>query len=209
MKKVIISVILLLLLCSCTENQSETSQKSENTGEQSASFSSEVPKRDEIKTNLSSVSLPLSAGEWGICAKYVISQRQYADIPVRITSFERGEKAENLVKKLMSENKGNPYRELPEDFEWVVAYYEISLDSFPVDEGGADASLSAMIISENGEMPEYSSKILGTVANTFYDKNYAFEGILKGVIVYQMPKNDKEYLLAVGEYEETQAFFRE
>ncbi|MDD6490011.1 MAG: hypothetical protein PUG48_09415 [Clostridia bacterium] len=227
MKKIISAVLfvfVLLSLTACADNSKNNSDggseepttessvseivsgtQSENSDDTSSAESSE----EQIRTISSSLSSPLGLNSWGIVAKYNTKEHNYINVPIRITAVEHGQKATDIVKKFMSESSSYNYTEPGQDAEWVVAEYEISLDGFPVDEGGADSSITSSVTAENGGYFEYGDKKWSTTTVNITDGQYYFEGTVKGQIAYQMLKNRTDYVITLGEYDETQAFFKE
>lgn len=189
-----------------SDTQSENSDKasSENSSVQSTESSDE-----KIRTISSSLSSPLGLNSWGSAAKYNTKEQNYINVPVRITAIEHGQKATDTVKKFMSESPSYNYTEPGQDAEWVVADYEISLDGFPVDEGGADSTVTSFITAENGGYFEYGDKQWSTTTINITDGKYYFEGTVNGKIAFQMLKNRSDYVITLGEYDETQAFFKD
>lgn len=227
MKKVISSVVFIFALLSLTacsggtdsnsdggsESPSAESSVSEVSSdaqsENSDGTSSEESSNEKIRTVSSSLSSPLGLDTWGSAAKYNTKEQNYINVPVRITAIEHGQKATDTVKKFMSESSSYNYTEPGQDAEWVIADYEISLDGFPVDEGGADSSITSFITAENGGYFEYGDKQWSTTTINITDGKYYFDGIVKGQIAYQMLKDRTDYVITLGEYDETQAFFKE
>lgn len=227
MKKVISSVVFIFALLSLTacsggtdsnsdggsESPSAESSVSEVSSdaqsENSDGTSSEESSNEKIRTVSSSLSSPLGLDTWGSAAKYNTKEQNYINVPVRITAIEHGQKATDTVKKFMSESSSYNYTEPGQDAEWVIADYEISLDGFPVDEGGADSSITSFITAENGGYFEYGDKQWSTTTINITDRKYYFDGIVKGQIAYQMLKDRTDYVITLGEYDETQAFFKE
>ncbi len=149
------------------------------------------------KTNL------LPVGEWGRCAKYVPSEQQYASLPVRLTGFVRGEKAEALVK----EWREDAYEKPEEGFVWVAAEYEVCLTGFPMDKMGADAVLPAHLEDEEDPFPQCSGQHFSGRVLTLTGEGTAFEGMLSGKLAYLLPKKAETVCLVLGETGEEQAFF--
>ena len=226
MKKIISAVVFifaLLSLAACSDNtknnaddgsenpvaESSVSEITSNTQSENSSEQSTESSDEKIRTVSSSLSSPLGLNSWGSAAKYNTKEQNYINVPVRIISVEHGQKATDTVKKFMSESPSYNYTEPGQDAEWVVAEYEISLDGFPVDEGGADSTITSFITAENGGYFEYGDKQWSTTTINITDGKYYFDGIVKGQIAYQMLKDRTDYVITLGEYDETQAFFKE
>ena len=222
---VFISAVLLMSACADntnnnSENSSDATTTESSVAEITSNTQSENPDKnsseensensdEKIHTVSSSLSSALGLNSWGSAAKYNTKEQNYINVPVRITSVEHGQKATDIVKEFMSESSSYNYTEPSNDAEWVVADYEISLDGFPVDEGGADGSITSFITSESGGYLEYGDKQWSTTTINITDGKYYFDGIVKGKIAYQMLKNRSDYVITLGEYGETQAFFKE
>ena len=227
MKKVISSVVFIFALLSLTACSGGTDSNSDGgpespaaessvseispdaPSENSDGTSSEESSAEKIRTVSSSLSSPLGLNSWGSAAKYNTKEQNYINVPVRITAIEHGQNATDTVKKFMSESSSYNYTEPGQDAEWVIADYEISLDGFPVDEGGADSTITSFITAENGGYFEYGDKQWSTTTINITDGKYYFDGIVKGQIAYQMLKDRTDYVITLGEYDETQAFFKE
>lgn len=205
---------LSLIFCGCSQTQNENSAESgilseKNVVSNITSNSNEKNQKNGIKINSSSFDNPLSLEEWGECAKYSTKERKYEDIPVRITSYEHGQNAKKTVKELFNSSDIYTYKEPQKGYEWIVAHYEISLDGFSVDEGGADGSIAAFITGKDGNSLKKNEKSISSEIFVLTDNKYYFEGISSGDIVYILPENFKEYCLVIGEYGEIQAVFSE
>lgn len=186
-----------------------SNDSSDNSENESSNEESKDGLNENIKTSSSSLTSPLESGLWGTASKYCTKEQNYINVPVRITSVEHGQKAVKTVKEFMSESSAYNYIEPVKDAEWVVAEYEISLKGFPVDEGGADSTITSFITSNDGGYLNYGDKKWNTTTINITDGKYYYEGIVKGKIAYQMISGRSDYIIALGEYDETQAFFKE
>lgn len=226
MKKVISAVILALMIVFCasgcsgaSENnyvsndtvqssqdrqQSDQSQDGENSSNEGGENST-----GEIHPLSSSEKLPIDQGNWGTASKYNTKEKSYVNIPIKITSVVHGEKAAETVKDFMDKSSSYNYTEPDKNAEWVVAEYQISLDGFPVDKGGADASVTSFIMGSGGGFIDNNGEKWSTTTINITDNNYYYEGIVTGKIAYQMLAGHTDYIIVVGEYNETQAFFTE
>lgn len=183
--------------------ESDTSAKSSSAAQNSAN------KKEKITTSSASVNTPLECNVWGIAAKYCTKTQTYVNVPVRITNITRGEQAETLVKQFTSKSSVYSYQAAEKNVEWAVADYEICIDDFPVDEGGTDNTITAFITGENGSEITVGDKLFSTSVIHISNGKYEYDGILKGQLAYKIPQKNKNYVIVLGEYEETQTFFSE
>ncbi len=203
-KLLLLPLAVLTILSACN---AEEKQQSDAVQESSSEIVISTPEKEKIKTMSSSQNTPLKTGEWGIAAKYSTSDQLYANVPVKITSVTYGENAEKTVRSFMNENPEYVYtKPLPTE-QWAVAEYELSLDGFPLDETGADASITSFVTAEDGGTITVDEKIYNPFTVNIIDGQYRYEGIVSGKIAFRLPKNCGKYLIVVGEFEETQAFF--
>lgn len=220
MKKIILTVILAftaLSFSACSDTDSSTkpevSDAQSSVSESSLSsdgsdIQSDVNSSDEVYTTSSAAS-PLAINTWGLASKYSTKEHAYVNVPVRITSVTRGDDAEKIVKKFMDESSSYNYTEPDKNAEWAVADYEISLNGFPVDEGGTDCSITSFITGTDNDYIDYGDKKWSTTTLNIIDGKYYYEGVVKGQIAYQMITGRNDYIIVLGEYNETQAFFSE
>ena len=208
MKK-LLAVLLIttfsFMICACSENKTEENEETSSVS--SASENPEESDKEEIRTTSSSLTSPLSLNEWGTAAKFSTKEQKYYNVPIRVISVTNGKNAEKEVKAFMDESPEYTYEKPDKNTEWVIAEYELSLDGFPLDDEGADASVSAVVSSDDGGIIEYKGEKFSSVTVNMIDGNYSFEGLVKGRTAFKMPKNFSNYIVAFGEYGETQAYF--
>lgn len=213
MKKVIfttICIIMVALLTACSANEKDNSENSTDTSVKVSEMSeNENNKQNDISVSSSSISVPLSINNWGNASKYSTKEQGYYNIPIRITALTKGKKASEIVKKFMDKSASYTYTEPDKNAEWIVADYEISLDGFPVDKGGVDTSITSFVTGTDGNYMEYGDKKWSTTTVNITDGKYYYEGNVKGQIAYQMLTGRTDYVITLGEYNETQAFFSE
>ncbi len=128
----------------------------------------------------SSEQMPLGLHTWGLAAKYDPVSESYREVPVRITR--------------LTEDTADV--SLPEGYHWKAAEYEISLQDYPVPEGGVTAAITCSVLSGYALTVDLS------------EEAYAFEGILKGKVAYPVADDAQECILVFGETGEKQAFFK-
>ena len=107
----------------------------------------------------------------------------------------------------MDKNDSYEYQKPDKGLEWVVAGYEIDIGSLPVDEGGADTAITAFVTGMDGGSLEYKGKLYPVTAVNMTDGNYYYEGLHKGETAFILPEGCIDYMLVLGEYGETQAYF--
>lgn len=194
-----------------SNNQSDLSSSTENSdntlSSESSDESSYENSTENISTTTSSINYPIDINTWGIASKYSTKEETYINVPIRITSIIHGEQATKSVKEFLDESPSYNYTEPDKNAEWVIAEYEISLDGFPVDEGGADSSIVSFIMGSDGNYIDYGDKKWTTTTINIIDGQYYYEGIVTGRIAYQMISDWNDYVIILGEYNETQAFF--
>ncbi len=199
----------LLLLSSCAASADSTAEQSAGQSSAAVSDSSAVSQPDSdggIRTASSSLRLPLSAGDWGNCSKYSTEEKSYVNVPVRVTAVVSGKEAEKRVKAFADESDSFAYTPPDEGAVWVIADYELSLDGFPTGKGGTTADITAFIVPDDGGMFSLNGKnYIPSVVN-ISGEEYYHHGIICGTIAYILPDDADEYIIALGEYEETQAF---
>lgn len=197
------------------QSSSETSSDKDNSETSSAesdienSTENNESSTEEVSTAPSTVASPLTLNTWGTASKYCTKEQSYIDVPVRITSVTKGENAEKIVKRFMDDSSSYNYTEPDQNAEWVIAEYEISLDGFPTDEGGVDGSITSFITGTDGDYIDYGDKKWSTTTINITDGKYYYEDIVKGQIAYQMIIGRTDYIITIGEYNETQSFFSE
>ena len=212
--------------CSGTDNNAQSPSSKESTSdisdesfaaesserlqgdENSSGISYTVPFDEKITAVSSSVTSPLKTGEWGTAAKYSTKDDAYFNVPVRVISAVRGEAAAKELEKLKKEHSLY-YSELLEDEEYIIAEYEICLDGFPVDKGGNLCDITAFISNTEGEPFMLEGGTYRSFSSFCLDcESYYYEGVIRSKLAYKILKNAGEYLIALGEYGETQAFVK-
>ena len=216
MRKKYISLILagvfictaLISGCSGKKDEGSTSGKDKRSTPESSDVSE--TSRESIDTKTSSVGLPLKLNEWGKAAKFCTADNSYKDVPVRILSVRRGEKVNDEVRQIAKSSSFLTYFEPDAKEEYAIAEYEISLDGFPVKEGGTQADIFASVSGTDGQMIKLDDgSYWGTTAAAAVgDDEYYHEGVVKGKLMYKIIKGYNDYLLIVGETGETQAYFK-
>lgn len=211
MKKRLTAVILLtLLLCltACSQESGESSDDESKLHYQESSISDTSAESSDISVNLSSLTLPLEIDNWGSASKYNPSDNSYVSVPVKITNIVSGAFAEKEIRQFSAKNSSYTYTPPSENTEWIIAEYEFSLDGFPVQKGGVAPDITAFITSPENEPITLDGKLWATSPINISEENYFFEGTVQGKIAYQMLKGYKNYIIVLGEWNETQAFFK-
>ncbi len=217
---------LVLLSCGCSSEKNKSSsssvapasqsvssvpQESSQDGQEESSgtgISYQVKDAEKPFPSDSTAKEPLSFGEWGTAAKYCTKDGGYVNVPVRVLSVRRGARVNEEVKRLVQQ-QGGYYFEPKDNEEYAIAEYEIDLDGFPVAKGGTLCDITAFITGENGEaLALEGGGYWGTTASCLDDTTYYYEGVVHGLMAFRIIKNRSDYLIAAGEYGETQAFFK-
>lgn len=155
----------------------------------------------------SSTDAPLSLNEWGTAAKLNLKDNTYTNVPVRLVSVKRGE---NIYSELKETVGSSRYLFEPRDNEeYLLCEYEICLDGFPVPEGGTLCDITGGLTGTNGEMIKLSTgSYWGSSTVSLDEQTYYYDGVIHSMICSPIPKEVKDYLIVLGEYGETQAFFK-
>lgn len=211
MKK-FLSVILtfgMIFCCSaCNSSDDKENPDTDNSSVTSTEISDSSSEESKLTTSSSSINAPLEIGSWGIAAKFCTKTGGYVNVPVRITKISDDSSAKETVKNFTKNSSAYTYTEPEKNIKWIVADYELSLDEFPVDKGGANSSITSFVTGKGGENLKNGDKLFSTITINITDGKYSYDGIVKGQIAYMIPKNT-DYVITLGEYEETQTFFSE
>ena len=205
---VITAVMMLAMLCGCGDEEKDTESSKQESSAASTDTSGESSgEASKIHPTSSSLASPLSLEEWGKAAKYSADRSEYATVPVRIVRIYSGNQAEKEVKRFTSADETYTYKAPDIGCQWVIADYEINLDSFPAGKAGADASVSSFVTAADGSNIEYKGKKYAVYTMNITDGEYYYEGIRKGSIAYEIPTGCTDYIITLGEYDEQQAFY--
>ena len=214
MKKTLLCCMTALLVCSCgcaDSKQPESSTTSETSAASEASEASKSTSKehDAVSPLSSSVSDPLALDTWGSASKYSTAAGEYVETPVRLVSVRRGESIAAEVKRLADKSIYVSFSEPNKNEEYALVTYELSLDGFPVKEGGTLIDIYAVVQGTDGEMLRLADgSYFSATALCLNEDAYFYEGIVQGVMAYKIPKGCSDYLLAVGEPGETIAYFQ-
>lgn len=206
-RSVILAFLLLVSLSGCSE-KNETVLSETEVSEISHIESTVSKESSSLTVNVSSQAMPLEKDTWGTAAKYDPVSDTYINVPVKITNIIHGTEAEQLVRHFTAQNSAYTDTELPKGCEWTVAEYEISLDNYPVPEGGVTPYISSSVMSSDGESFLLDGKNWHTFTVNISEEEYFFEGTIKGEIAYMMLQDNLEYIIVLGENDEQQAFFK-
>lgn len=199
-----LTAALLFAGCASSVNEGAAVRHRESTAE-----SSEEEEKEEISVSSSSVSSPAGLDKWISVSKYSTVKKKYYDLPLRVNSVTRGKDAADRVRKYMETDSALTYRQPKKGYEWVVLSYDVSLDDFPMDESGADASVQSFLLGADGGDMEYSGSLYSDVTVNMTDGNYYFEGIHGGETAFILPVKLRDYLVSFGEYGESAGYFSE
>lgn len=194
----------------CSGSSAQESSPSSAASSVSEPESSSASDRQEITITSSSASSPLSLNVWGSAAKYSTASGEYVETPIRLLSVRRGESVKEEVRRLAEKSSFAVYREPDKDKEYALVTYELSLDGFPVKEGGTLIDVFATVTGTDGEMLKLANgSYYSTTAMCLNDDDaYFYEGVATGMMAYQIPKNCTDYLLVIGEPGESLAYFK-
>ena len=207
MKKKIILILLTAAVLSAAGCSAEKEKTEKKTSLPPSSAAGEEISKEEIKPVSSSLTSPLSAEEWGSAAKFSTADSKYYNVPIRVTKVTTGTEAEKQLKSFAQGNETYSYKAPAKGMEWVVVEYEISLDGFPADKTGERADITAFVSSGDGSQVKKGSEMAGISTINMADDKYSFEGTVKGRTAFEMFPGVRDYVIAFGEYGETQAFF--
>ena len=203
----VIPVLSAVMLASCSGKQQSSSSHDDTSASSSQASAAESSKKLFISS--SSASTPLELEAWGSAAKFCTANNSYVNVPVRLISFERGAQALREAERLASQSSFTSLIPAGGSEEYVLVEYEISLNGFPVDEGGTLNTISAHITDTEGNMLKLSDgSYTGASAVCLDEEKYYYEGTVKGRLAYRIPKDCRDYLLVLGEEGQTQAFFK-
>ncbi len=197
----------LLTVSGCSSSQTVTDESSNLSEESVVSTSS--AEESKIVLSSSTVNAPLGLNTWGNAAKYCTQNQQYVTVPVSVTNITRGTAAEKTVKAYAEKSEVFTYTAPEKGQEWVVADYQISLENFPMDEGGTTADITAFVSDKGGHALTWNKQSWITSPVSLSDGKYAQGGTIKGKFAFLMLRDKQDYVLTLGEYDETQMFFSE
>lgn len=198
---------------SSTENSNTISSNNEK--------SNSITQKEAINGKTSSISNPLSVGEWGIASKrdYNSSEKQNVDIPIKITNIIRGKTAGNKLKEYLKDSVYK-YEEPDDGLEYCIVEYSVDLSKLtPSKSGSKSISLSSKIGKSTGG---YDDTSLGTfkdgnktyITNNIdityyvYGQRTTKEDFANGAFAGCMPIGETDYIIAFGEKDGSMAFFK-
>ncbi len=184
---------------------STVSSREESRSEHPVSY--KIPDAEKPTGKSSSLDAPLGLNEWGSCAKFCTKEGTYINVPIRLVSARRGDSIYGELKETVGSAR---YLFEPKDNEeYLVCEYEICLDGFPVAEGGTLCDIEGNITGTNGEAIKLSSgSYWGSTLISLDTETYYYDGVIHSLICSPIPKEIKDYLIVLGEYGETQAYFK-
>lgn len=151
---------------------------------------------------------PLKLNEWGLAAKRVskelseeYAEKNYIDVPVRITKITRGEEATEIVKKWYDNQDTYKYEDPEAYTQWAVVDYEVDLSNVKFDEGiiGTSTDVSSSVKGLDGLSIKYNGTtyILSTINTS--SKEYVKEpGVYKCQFIVTLPEGCTDYLIILG-----------
>lgn len=226
----LITAALALSLSACSDSSGETQQSSSAEGNESSSVSSKTSSDESTHSDVqesrpenavsykvsgaetpsaksSSLDSPLSLNEWGTCSKLSLKDLTYTNVPVRIVSVKRGAEIYDELKE--SVPTGRYIFEPRDNEEYAVCEYEICLNGFPVPEGGTLCDISGKITGNDGMSVTLSDGIIwGTTVTCLDEDTYYYDGVIHSQFCFPIPKEVHDYLIVLGEYGESEAYFK-
>lgn len=188
-----------------TDSENTSSITNDNNSNKQDSSSSQA---GSITGKASSKSNPLSIGEWGIASKY--SSKNSVDVPVKVTNVTRGSSAAQEVKDYCN-NKSSFYKytEPKDGMEWAVVDYTVDLTNI-ADFGSGEKSLSVTSkISGTGDNTSIKYNGITYIVTTMnINARTSTENIANGQFAVQLPIGCSDYIIVLGDYSQTQAFFK-
>ena len=204
---VILAAAVLTAFAGCSGNNDPAEEESSEI-KTSSQESTESRVQKKIHTISSSLKSPLDMDVWGAAAKYSTSDQKYYNVPTKVISAEYGRGAEKKIQAALKKNPaGYEYTTPAKDQKWALIGYTISLDGFALDENGADASLTSFVSAEDGGYLRQGGKDVTSVTMNLFEDKYYYEGQAEGYIAVLIPADCKKFILTLGEYNETQAFY--
>ena len=152
---------------------------------------------------------PLEKGTWGIASKYSTESKKYEDVYVKVTNIIRGEDAKKVVQNYASSKSYFKYEEPKEGLEWVVLDYDLDYANFTKSSLGANADVTSSIrgigdhssVIYNGKTYILSSRYIGS-------SDYVKTQTTTGKIAFQMPIGCSDYIVELGSYSGSKAYFK-
>lgn len=197
--------LMLFMLCACASEKNDSSTLSGSNTESTVAESSQEESRPLISS--SSLTSPLGIDTYSSAAKYCTSENKYVNVPVKLTSLVRGKDAEKEIKSYAESTPSFTYKAPEKGTEWVLIEYSMNLDSFPTDKKGIDNSITAFVTDKGGEGLVLNGKQWSTTPVNMTDGKYYFYGEVSGKTAFLMIKDKKDFVIALGEFGETQAYF--
>ena len=187
---------------------SDTDKKGTNTQTTDTKNNSKSTSTSSKDAKVRSQESPASLNEWGLASKYAgkylseeYADKNYIDVPVRVTKVSRGDKVIDDVKKLLQEHHYKYTEPKSSQLEYAIVDYEVDLSDVKFDEGtiGTSIKIDSSIKGSDGSSVKYDgiTYILSTVDVS--DSSYVKEpGVYTGKFITQLPKGCKDYLIKLG-----------
>lgn len=161
---------------------------------------------------------PLSIGSWGLASKYAgkyldeeYADKNYIDVPVRVTKVTRGNDLKDKISSLLAEHHYKYQDPKSSQLEWAIVEYEVDLSNVKFGGSlGTNIKIDSNINGTEGGSVKYDgiSYILSTIDVSSSD--YVKEpGVYSGKFVTQLPKGCKDYLIKLGNsYNGAESYFK-
>ncbi|SHJ26189.1 hypothetical protein SAMN02745163_01596 [Clostridium cavendishii DSM 21758] len=197
-----------------SSKKEETTKKEEPTKkEESTKTQSTAGKSNEAKP--STLKAPLEIGQTGIASKIAAKDPNLHNSNVSLTNIIRGEEAKKLVDEFNSNHRAVQIAPLESSqLEYAVAEYDITIpEDFPHDIDGPGIEISSEINGLDGEGLVYDGVLY---VNTTCDispkgsENVVLKPNVpgKGRFAFTIPKGCTNYLVLLGEFDGTKAYFK-
>lgn len=190
-----------------TSNNNTTNNTTNNTANNTTNNNTTNSKmRSDAKK--STKESPLNVGDWGIASKYSTKSSNYDEVAVKITKVTRGEDATKQVKEFTDKSSSYKYEEPKTNMEWVVIEYEVDLSTYNKANIGANADVTSKVEGTDSSSIKYNDVMY--IATTTYigSRDYVKTDSVTGKIATQIPVGCKDYVIELGSYGKTIAYFK-
>ena len=194
----------------------KTNSNSKGSSGSTTKKQSNVSSKDAKESKIDS---PLEIGEWGLASKYAgkylsekYADKNYIDVPVRVTKVVRGDKAKEEVKDWVANSKYYKYTEPKAYLEWAVIDYEVDLSDVSFDEGtiGTSIKIDSGVKSPEGGSVKYNGITYILTTTDASSSDYVKEpGVYEGKFIVQLPEGCKDYVIKLGNsYNGAESYFK-
>lgn len=203
-----------------TSTNTKDDKNKENTNSENDTKKSDDTKKDSsTKSTLngksSTITSPLEIGQTGVASKYAPKNSDYHDVDICLSNVIRGDAAKKIVDDYNSKGHAVTIGALENSqLEYAVGEYTITLPSdFPSDEYGPSEDITSEIKGKDDNGVVYNGVLY--VASTWNIPTVGDESRViksgvpeKGRFIFAIPKGCTDYIIALGEYDKTIAYFK-